>query len=155
MWLRNKDIGEKLDAEIIYDLIDKEIKGKFETTYPTKQQIRKYKRHGSAVIDDEKFMYTHEDIIMPIIMNCRVSTPKAIEFRSELGFKQHDIVQSFIHQSVISKIKLFSNEKILLQHSVLDYKIDLYFPKHILVIEVDEKGHTDRDEKKENERKEK
>ena len=43
---------------------------------------------------------------MPIIMNCRVS--KAIEFRSELGFKQHDIVLSK-KQSVISKIKLFSN----------------------------------------------
>ena len=39
-------------------------------------------------------------------MNCRVS--KAIEFRSELGFKQYDIVLSK-KQSVISKIKLFSN----------------------------------------------
>ena len=26
---------------------NKEIKGKFETDYPTEQQIRKYKRHGS------------------------------------------------------------------------------------------------------------
>ena len=63
-------------------------------------------------------------------MNCRVSTPKAIEFRSELGFKQHDIILTK-EQSVISKItKLSAKEKILQQHSVLDYKIDLYFPKH-------------------------
>ena len=34
----------------------------------------------------EKFMYTHEDIIMPIIMDCRVSTPEAMEFISKLGF---------------------------------------------------------------------
>ena len=128
-------------------MIDKEIKGKFETTNPTKQQIRKYKRHGSELIDDEKFMYTQEDIMMPIKMNCWVSTPNVIEFRSELGFKQYDIVLSK-EQSVISKItKLYSNEKILLQHSVLGYKIDLYFPKHKLAIEVIaiEKGHTERD----------
>ena len=81
-------------------------------------------------------------------MNCRVSTPKAIELRSELGFKQHDIILTK-EQSAISKItELFPKEKILLQHSVLDCKIDWYFPKHKLAIGVDEKGHTDRDEKK-------
>ena len=47
----------------------------------------------------------------------------------------------------IKIIKVFSNEKILLQHSVLNYQIDLYFSEHKLAIEVDEKGHTDRDEK--------
>ena len=30
-------------------------------------------------------MYTHEDIIIPIIMSCRVSTPKAVKFRSTLA----------------------------------------------------------------------
>ena len=59
-------------------------------------------------------------------------------------------------ESVIIKItKEFSNEKILLQYSVLDYQIDLYFLERKLAIEVDEKGHTDRDEKRENEREEK
>ena len=85
---------------------------------------------------------------MTIMMSCRVSTPKAIEFRPELGFKQHDIILTK-EQSVMSKItKLFSKEKILLQHSLFDYKIDWYFPKHKLAIEVDEEGYTDRDEKK-------
>ena len=31
LWLRNKDKGEILDVGNIYDLIDKETKGKFET----------------------------------------------------------------------------------------------------------------------------
>ena len=71
-------------------------------------------------------------------MSYRVSTPKAIKFRFELRFKQHDIVLSK-KQSVISKIaKLFSIEKMLLQHSVLDDRIDFYFPKHKLAIEVDD-----------------
>ena len=52
-------------------------------------------------------------------------------------------------ESVTIKImKVFPNEKILLPHSVLYYQIDLYFSEHKLAIEVDEKGHTGRDEKK-------
>ena len=90
-----------------------------------------------------------------MIMSCRVSTPEAIECRSKLGFKRNEVMLS-IEQSVISKTtKLFSNEKILLQHSALGYRIDLYFPKHKLAIEVDKKGHTDRDKRKENEREKK
>ena len=42
-----------------------------------------------------------------------------------------------------------AKKKILLQHSVLSYRIDLYLLKHRLAIEVDEKGHKDRDEHKE------
>ena len=34
LWLRIKDIGGKLDVKNIFDLVDKEIKGKFETNYP-------------------------------------------------------------------------------------------------------------------------
>ena len=72
-------------------------------------------------------MHTYEDIIMSITMICRVSTPKAIEFRSKLGFKQHDIILSK-EQLVISKrTKLFSNEKMLQQHSVLGSRIDFIF----------------------------
>ena len=72
-------------------------------------------------------------------MNCRVSAPKTIEFISKLRFKQDDMILTK-EQSVISKItKLFGKEEILVQHSVLEYKIDLYFPKHKLAIEVDEK----------------
>ena len=37
LWLRNKDIGEKLGVESIYELIDKEVKGKFNTNNLTKQ----------------------------------------------------------------------------------------------------------------------
>ena len=48
----------------------------------------------------------------------------------------------------IKIIKVFPNEKILQQLSVLNYQTDLYFSEHKLAIEVDEKGHSDRDEKK-------
>ena len=48
----------------------------------------------------------------------------------------------------IKIIKTFSNEKVLLEYSILDYQIGLYFLEHKLAIEVDEKEHTDRDQKK-------
>ena len=57
-------------------------------------------------------------------------------------------------ESITTKvIKTFSKEKILPQHSVLSSETDFYFPKHKLAIQVGEKGNTDRDERKENERK--
>ena len=95
LWIIIKDIGEKLDVKNIFDLVDKEIKGKFENNYPTEQQIGKYKRRGSEFIEDIKFMYAHECIIIiPVIMHCRVSTPKSTEFRPNLGFNQYDITFS-------------------------------------------------------------
>ena len=72
-------------------------------------------------------------------MHYKVSTPKVIEFRSKLRFKQPDIVLTK-EQSVVPKImKTFSNENTLPRHSVLSYQIDLCSPEDILAIEVDEK----------------
>ena len=53
-------------------------------------------------------------------------------------------------QSVLSKITtVFARCKIYLQYSVLDYKIDAYFPKYKLAIEIDELGHFNRSDEKE------
>ena len=133
---KNKMFEIRVEKNYIHNIMDKErelwnnkIKAndKCKTKNPAKQQIRKYKRHGSKLISGEKFVHTYEDIIMSITMICRVSTPKAIEFRSKLGFKQHDIILSK-EQLVISKrTKLFSNEKMLQQHSVLGSRIDFIF----------------------------
>ena len=62
-------------------------------------------------------------------MDCR--TTPAVDFRTRLGFSQHDPIMTK-EQSVLPKItRLFATEKIILQHYVLDkYKIDLYFPEH-------------------------
>ena len=142
--LRNKDTRERLGVQSIYDLIDKEIKGGFETKNPTNEQKSEYKKHGSELIKGEKFMYTYEDIITPIITYSKISTPEAIEFRSKLGFDQHDIPLSKEQPLVPKIMKLFTNEQILPQNSVFSYKIDLYFPEHKLAIEVHEKRHIDR-----------
>ena len=87
-------------------------------------------------------------------MKKRAKKPLMI-LKCKLGFTLHDITMSKEESVTIKIIKTFSNQKILPQNSVLDYQIDLNFLEHKLAIEVDEKGHTDRDEKKENEREEK
>ena len=57
---------------------------------------------------------TREDVIVPIIMNCRVSTPEALEFKIRLGFNPHDLIMAK-EQSVLTKImKVFASEEILL-----------------------------------------
>ena len=45
-----------------------------------------------------------------------------------------------------------TSKNILLQHSGFNCRIDFYFPKYKLAIEIDEKGHKDRDEQKKIER---
>ena len=48
--------------------------------------------------------------------------------------------------------KLFPNEEMIEDFSALNYLTDYYFPKRKLAIEVDELGHKDRDQTKENKR---
>ena len=61
-------------------MIDKEIKGKRGVTnmnYLTKQQIRKYKINRASLFKGStNSMYVHEDILIPIIMQSRLSDPK-------------------------------------------------------------------------------
>ena len=112
--------------------------------YLTKQQIRKYKRHGSEFIQRTKFMYAHEYIIIPKIVDCRVSITKIIEFKSKLGFNQYDITLTKEQSVLRSIIDAFEGENMQTRYSVTGYKFDLYFHGYELAIEIDEKRHKDR-----------
>ena len=132
------------------DLTIKAIKETYETKGPTNKQIKRCKRYGKELLDGLTGINIHEDLVLSVIMDCR--TPIAIEFRSKLGFKQHDLIMTK-EQSLLTRItEIFASKKILAQHFVLSYRIDLYLPKNKLAIEVDEKGRKDRDENEEIER---
>ena len=48
-------------------------------------------------------------------------------------------------QSILSQIAtLFAAEEIMQQCNILSYRVDAYFPKYKLAIEVDEQGHNNR-----------
>ena len=66
------DINKRWRGKNIYDLIDKEIKGKCEVknmNEHTKPEIRKYKIDRARLFKSSKHsMYVHEDIAIRIIM---------------------------------------------------------------------------------------
>ena len=122
----------------------------------TKQQIRKYKIDRARLFKGSKnSMYVHEDISIPIIMQSRLSDPKTIKFRSDLGFNQINLILKKEQWVVIPLLKVFCAEKIKLQHKALKnerVRTDMYFSEHKFAVENHEKGHTDRNQDKENER---
>ena len=69
-------------------------------------------------------------------MDCR--TDESSNLKRNLGFRLHDMINTK-EQTVINSIKdAFEGENIQTQYSLLGYRIDLYFHKHKLAIEVDE-----------------
>ena len=62
----------------------------------------------------------------------------------KIGFRLHDVINTK-EQTVLKSIKdVFEGENMQTQYSVLGYRIDLYFHKQKLAIEVGESGHADR-----------
>ena len=121
-----------------------------------KQQIKKDKKDREKLIRGSKHsMYVSEDILIPIIMQSRLSDPKTIKFRSDLGFNQINLILKQEQSLVIPLLKSFSAEKIELQHKALKNKrvrTDMYFSEHTFAVEIDEKGYTDRNQNEENKR---
>ena len=75
-------------------------------------------------------------------MNC--TTDESCNLKRNLGFQLHDVINTK-EQTVLESIKnAFEGEDMQTQYSVLGYRINLYFHKYTLAIEVDELGHTDR-----------
>ena len=85
-------------------------------------------------------------------MHCKISRPKETNFKSKLGFTQYDITVNKEQSVLKSMMETFEGENIETQYSVLNYRVDLYFHDYELAIEVDEKGHKDRNEDYEKQR---
>ena len=149
------DIAKRWGGKNIYDLIDKEIKGKYmvkNMSDLTKPQIRKYKIDRARLFKGNKHsMYVSEDILIPILMQSRLSDPKTIKFRADLGFNQINLILKKEQSVVIPLLKAFSTEKIKLQHKALKHervRTDMYFSEHKFAVEIDGKEHTDRNQSK-------
>ena len=66
-------------------------------------------------------------------------------FRSLLGFKEHDIIKVIQKTTLESLSDTIEGENIQTHYKVLGYEIDLYFHDCKLTVEIDEKDHQDRD----------
>ena len=87
-------------------------------------------------------IFIRNDLALKMITDCR--TDESCNLKRNLGFILHDVINTK-EQTVLKSIKdAFEGEDMQTQYSVLSYRIDLYFHKYKLAIEVDELGHNDR-----------
>ena len=61
-------------------------------------------------------------------MNCR--TTPAVNFKTKLGFDQHDPIMTQEQPTLLKITTLFAAQEIILQHNVLSYRIHSYLSKH-------------------------
>ena len=158
-WVKMKDVGDGLGLKNMSDMVIKEINGK------NCNDCKKYKRSLQELTgntsDSIKIKYIRNDIAEKIIKNCRGvkkttgnmsksdKEKQRENFRLLLGFAEHDLLLTK-EQSIINKLfETFLREKISLQHPVLGYKIDAYFVKYKLAVEIDEHNPEQRDNEKE------
>ena len=158
-WVKMKDVGDGLGLKNMSDMVIKEING------TGCDDCKKYKCSLQEITgnmsDSMKIKYIRNDNAEKIIKNSRgvkktkdnlsrtCKERQRQNFRLLLGFNEHDVFLSK-EQSVLNKlIEAFLREEMYQQYSVLGFKIDLYFVKYKLAVEIDEHGHKERDNEKE------
>ena len=83
------------------------------------------------------------DLVERKIKSCRKSSKKFLEIKKRLGLDPE--VVTCDEQDIISALQVtFEGEIILTQHCIKKKRLDAYFPKYKLGIEVDEYNHEGR-----------
>ena len=105
-----------------------------------------YKKHRYELVNDPEKQpnrrFLRSELALKIIMNCRTDEP--CNLKGNLEFNRHDVINTK-EQTVLESIKeAFQGEDMQTQYSALGYRIDLYFHKYRLAIEVEELGHANR-----------
>ena len=128
--LTEKHIEEQLGHENLQVITNK---------YNKIYKKRKYQLVDKSV-KQPNITFLRVNLALKIIMDCR--TDKSCSLFKKLGFKLYDVINTK-EQTIINSIKdTLKGENIQAQYSVLGYRIDFYFHKYKLAIEVDELGHT-------------
>ena len=130
LWLNEKNREEKLGHKNLPVI--------------TNKYDQKYKK--CELVNEPKYQpnrrFLRRDLALKVIIGC--ITDESCNLKRNLGFKLHDVINTK-EQTVLESIKnAFEGEDMQTQYSVLGYRIDLYFHKYKLPIEVDELGHADR-----------
>ena len=148
-----KEAFENNDIEVIIDGVNtlwlnkKHIElGHNNLSAITNKYDKIYKKHRYELVDEPikqpNRRFLRIDLALKIIMGCR--TDKSCSSKRNLGFKLHDVIHAKEQRVISSKKDAFEGEDMQTQYSVLGYRIDLYFHKYKLAIEVDELENADR-----------
>ena len=132
LWLNEKNIEEKLGDKNLPAI--------------TNKYDQEYKKRRHELVNEPKDQpnrrFLRSDLASKIIMNCR--TDESCNLERNLGFQLHNVINTK-EKTVLESIKnALKGEDMQTQYSVLGYRIDLYFHKYKLAIEVEELGHADR-----------
>ena len=108
-----------------------------------------YKKCEVEIIDKElmpntKFqqyrVFVRNDLVEKKIKSCRKSSKRFLEFKKKLGLDPH--VVTCDKQDIISALQVaFEGEIILSQYCIKNKRLDAYFSKYKLGIEVDDYNH--------------
>ena len=129
LWLNKKHIEDKLGHKNL-----PVITSKYQQVYELLNRPKKR--------PNRRFLRT--DLALKVTMNCRTDESCNLKKKKILGFRLQDIINTK-EQIVLESIKdAFEGEDVQTQYSVLGYRIDFYFHKHKLAIEVDELRHAGR-----------
>ena len=127
LWLNEKHVQEQLGHKNVVAL--------------TNKYQKKYKKHRSESNESTKQpnrRFIQNDLALNVIMDCRTDESR------NLGFTLHDVINTK-EKTVLNSIKdAFEGENMQSQYTVLNYRIDLYFHKYKLAVEIDELGHNGR-----------
>ena len=106
-WVKVNDVQNGLGVKNMSVLVRKEIHSIFETKNPTKDQVKKYKRHENDLHNNSNatLVYVRSDLMSRIIKNCRGEKKK----RYKSGFTLHDITISK-EESVTIIIDIFEQK---------------------------------------------
>ena len=87
--------------------------------------------------------FVRNDLVERKIKSCRKSSKRFLEFKKKLGLDPDVITCD--EQDIISALQAASEEEIILtQHCIKNKRIDAYFSKYKLGIEVDKYNHEGR-----------
>ena len=120
----------------------KKIKSYCNTKYPTKDQIRKYKRKVNQCV------YNREDLAYNLIRYSKLGVTKTDEFRINFAILNNQSVRTEI-EIVAIIMKIFAMESKIRQHKIdrLLYDVELCITVRKLVVEIDEDRNVYYDEK--------
>ena len=107
-WVKVNDVQNGLGVKNMSVLVRKEIHSIFETKNPTKDQVKKYKRHENDLHNNSNatLVYVRSDLMSRIIKNCRGEKKK----RYKSGFTLHDITISKEESVTIKIIDIFEQK---------------------------------------------
>ena len=147
IWVKMID----LQIRLCHRNLTKKIKNFCGAKYPTKEQVKKYKRKANAWDDDydndddddDKSVYIREDLAYRIIRYTNLGVIEADEFRKNLGIKNGQSIR-IEREITATKMKIFEKENMVRQYQIPGVRClaDLCFVDHKLVIEIDQDGHS-------------